>query len=90
MPEVWVSWEGLSYNRKSESTVEDDRVEIFCDFNIQANDVIQHRRPDKAALYEIERNYHLIDTDVSGDKRVELKEQKKTGNPSNRREENLG
>ena len=74
MPEVWVSWEGLSYNRKSESTVEDDRVEIFCDFNIQANDVIQHRRPDKAALYKIERNYHLIDTDVSGDKRVELKE----------------
>ena len=86
MPEVWVSWGGFRYNRKYESTVEDDRVKIFCDFKIQTNHVIQHRRPDIAALYQIERKYHLIDVAVSGDKRVELKEQEKAGNHSNLRQ----
>ena len=39
------------YNHKPASAVENDRVKILCDFNIQRDHVIQHRRLDIAVLY---------------------------------------
>ena len=50
------------------------------DFNIQTDHVIQHRRPDIIILYKTEGKCHLIDIAVPGDKRIELKEQKKIDN----------
>ena len=65
------------YNHKPGSVVENKRVKILWDFNIQTDHVIQHRRPDIFVLYKTERNCHLIDIAVPGNKRIELKEQKK-------------
>ena len=65
------------YNHKPASVAENVRIKILCDFNIQTDHVIQHRRPDKFALYKNERKCHLIDIAVPGIKRIELKEQEK-------------
>ena len=40
------------YNHKPASVVENDRVKILWDFNIQTDHVIQHRGPDIVALYK--------------------------------------
>ena len=50
------------------------------DFNIQSDNVIQHRRPDIVVLYKTERKCHLIDIAVPGDKRTDLKEKEKIDN----------
>ena len=68
------------YNHKPAGAVENDRVKILWDFNIQTDHVIQHRRPDIVVLYKNERKCHLIDIAVPGDKRIELKEQEKIDN----------
>ena len=75
------------YNHKPASAVENDRVKILCDFNIQTDHVIKHRRPDIVVLHKTERKFHLVDITVPGDKRIELKEQKKVGNYSELRRE---
>ena len=43
------------YNDKPARVVENDRVKILWDFNIQTDHVIQHRRPDIVVLYKNER-----------------------------------
>ena len=73
-----VNW----YNQKPASGVENDRVKILLGFNIQTDRVIQHRRLDIVVLYRTERKGRLIDIAVSGDKRIELKEQEKVDNYS--------
>ena len=65
------------YNHKPEDVMENDRVKILWDFNIQTDHVIQHRRPDIVIVYKNERRCHIVDVAVPGDKRVELKEQEK-------------
>ena len=70
-----VTW----YNHKPASVVENDRVKILWDFNIQTDHVIQHRRPDIVVLYKNERKCHLID--------IELKEQEKIDNYTELRQE---
>ena len=75
------------YNHKPASVVENDRVKILWDFNIQTDHVIQHRRSDMVVLYKTERKCHLIDIAVPGGKRIELKEQEKIGNYSELRQE---
>ena len=75
------------YHRKTTSVVENDRVKILCDFNIQIDHVIQHRRPDIVVLYKTERKCHLIHIAVLGDKMIELKEQRKINNYSELRQE---
>ena len=60
------------YNHKPASVVENDKVKILWDFNIQTDHVIQHRRSDIV---------------VPGDKRVEMKEQEKVDNHSELRRE---
>ena len=49
------------YNHKPASAVENDRVKIMWDFNIQTDHVIQYRRPDIDVLYKNERKCDLID-----------------------------
>ena len=70
------------HNHKPPSVVENGRVKILGDFNIQIDHVIQHRRPDIVVLYNTERKCHLIDIAVPWDKRIELKEQEKIDNYS--------
>ena len=65
------------YNHKPASVVENDRVKILWDFNIQTDHVIQ--RPDIVVLYKNERKCHLID--------IELKEQEKIDNYTELRQE---
>ena len=43
-------------------------VKILWDLNIERNHVIQDRRTDKVVLHKTERNYHIIDIVVPGDK----------------------
>ena len=39
------------YNHKPASVVENDRIKMLRDFDIQKDHVIQHRRPDPNVLY---------------------------------------
>ena len=57
--------------------MENDRVKMFWDFNIQTDRVIQHRRLDIVIVHKKERKWQLIDIAVPGNKRVEMKEQEK-------------
>ena len=75
------------YNHKPASVVENDRVKILWDFNIQTDHVIQHGRADIVVLYKTERKCHFIDIAVPGDKRIEFKEQEKIDNYSELRQE---
>ena len=68
------------YNHRPESVMENDRVKVFWDFNIQTDHVIQHRRPDIVIVHKVERKCQLTDIAVPGDKRVEMKEQEKIEN----------
>ena len=75
------------YYHKPARVVENDRIKILWDFNIQADHVIQHRKPDIVVLYKNERKCHFIDIAVPGDKRTELKEQEKIYNYTELRQE---
>ena len=57
--------------------MENERVKILWDFNIQTDNVIQHRRSDIVKVYKKERKCQLIDIAIPGDNRAELKEHKK-------------
>ena len=72
------------YNHKTAGVVENGRVKILWDFNIQTDHAIQHRRADIVVLYKNERKCYLIDIAVPGDKWIDLKEQEKIGNYSQR------
>ena len=80
---VEVKW----YNHKPASVVENDRIKMLRDFDIQKDHVIQHRRSDPNVLYKIQRKCHLIDIALPGDKRIELKEQQQIGNYTELRRE---
>ena len=68
------------YNHKPVTFVDNDRVKILWDFNIQTDHVIQQKRSDIVVMHKTERKCHLIDIAVTGDKRIELKEQEKIDN----------
>ena len=70
-----VNW----YNHKPASVVENEWVKILWNFNINKDHV----------LYKTEGKCHLIDISVPGDKRIELKKQKKVDNYSKLRWEDL-
>ena len=50
------------YSHKPAGVLENERYKILCDFNIQTNHVIQHRRTDIVVLRD------LVDVAVPGDK----------------------
>ena len=66
------------YNHKPASAVENDRVKIMWDFNIQTDHVIQHKAWHSCAVQNVSRKCHLTDV-VPGNKWIELKEQEKIG-----------
>ena len=72
------------YNHKPKRVMENERVKILWDFNIQTDHQPttnnQHRRPDIVIVYKKERKCQLIDIAIPGDSRVELKEHKKVDN----------
>ena len=68
------------YNHKPVTFVDNDRVKILWDFNIQTDHVIQQKRSDIVVMHKTERKCHLTDIAVTGDKRIELKEQEKIDN----------
>ena len=72
------------YNHKPKSVMENERVKILWDFNIQTDHQLttnnQHRRPDIVIVYKKERKCQLIDIAIPGDSRVKLKEHKKVDN----------
>ena len=63
------------YNYKPASAVENDRVKILWNFNIQTDHVIQNKRLDIVVLHKTERRCHFIDITVPGDKRIKLQKQ---------------
>ena len=67
------------YYHKPANVVENDRVKILWDFNIQTDHVIQHKDTE---THPTERHCHLIDIAVPRDKRIELTEQEKVDNYS--------
>ena len=75
------------YNHKPAIVVENGRVKILWDFNMQTDHVTQHRRPDIVVLCKNERKCHLINIAVPGGKRIELKEQEKIDNYTELRQE---
>ena len=60
--------------------MENERVKIMWDFNIQTDHVIQHRQPNIVIVYKKKRKCQLIDVVIPGDSRVELKEHEKVKN----------
>ena len=75
------------YNHKPAIVVENGRVKILWDFNMQTDHVTQHRRPDIVVLCKNERKCHLINIAVPGGKKIELKEQEKIDNYTELRQE---
>ena len=70
------------YYHKLACVVENGRVKILWDLNIQTDHIIQYRKPDIVVLYKTERKCHLIDIAVPWDKTTEFKEQEKVDNYS--------
>ena len=57
--------------------IETEKVKILCEVSIQMDHVIEHRRPDIVVVEKDNKTSVLIDIAVSGDTRVEEKEQEK-------------
>ena len=62
------------YKHEPESVLENEDYKILCDFSIQADHVIEARRPDLVVVDKKERNCKIIDFAVPGDSRIEQKE----------------
>ena len=75
------------YNHKPTSVAGNGRLKILWNFNIQTDHAIQYRSPDITVLYKTNRESHLINIVVPGDKRIVLKEQEKVDNYSELRRE---
>ena len=65
------------YNHKPASVVENDRVKILWDFNIQTDHVIQHRQPDIVVLYKLSVSVTLLILLCLGTKRLSWKNKKR-------------
>ena len=57
--------------------MENERVKILWDFNIQTDHVVQHTWPDIVIVSKKEQKCQLIDIAILRDSRVELKEHEK-------------
>jgi len=57
--------------------IETEKVNILCEVSTQMDHVIEHRRPDIVVVEKDNKTSLLIDVAVSGDTRVEEKEQEK-------------
>ena len=62
--------------------MENDKVKVLYDFNIQTDREITHRRPDLVLLKKETRECLIIDVAIPGDHRVDRKEVEKIENYS--------
>ena len=68
------------YEHEPESVLENEDNEIFWDFSIQTDHVIEARGPDLVVVSKKERSCKIIDFAVAGDIRIEEKEKDKIEN----------
>ena len=65
------------YEHEPESVVENDRVRLLWDANIQCNHIIEARRPDIVVINNQEKSCLITDIVIPGDIRVHEKEAEK-------------
>ena len=67
----------LLHNHKLEGVTENESVKVLCDFNVNTDNEIEHRRPDIIIELKPEKERLIIDIAVPGDTRIKQKEQEK-------------
>ena len=65
------------YDHIPEGAVENDKVKLLWDINIQCDNMIEARRPDIVVIYKKDGVCIIVDITVPADRRVEKKEQEK-------------
>ncbi|XP_072173963.1 uncharacterized protein [Diadema setosum] len=65
------------YMHKPQKVSENDQVKILWDFDVQTDNVIQHRRPDIIVVERARQMCTIVDVAVPGDSRVAEKEKEK-------------
>ena len=75
------------YEHKPEGVIEDEKIKILWDFNIQCDHQIHHRRPDIVVIEKKSKTCQIIDIAVPGDKRAYSKENEKIENYEELRQE---
>ena len=60
-----------------QSVQENDEDKILWDFNIQTDDVIEHKRPDIVRINKQKRERQISDLAIPGDQNTAINEQKK-------------
>ena len=65
------------YDHIPEGAIENDKIKLLWDINIQCDNVIEARRPDIVVIDKKERVCLIVDIAVPSDRRVEEKEQEK-------------
>ena len=65
------------YDHIPEGAIENDKIKLLWDINIQCDNVIEARRPDIVVIDKKERVCLIVDIAVPADRRVEEKEQEK-------------
>ena len=57
--------------------LENEKCKILCDFAIQTDEEIEHRRPDIVVIDKEKREFKIIDIAVLGDQNIKVKELEK-------------
>ena len=73
LPDKW-------YEHKPLPCTENESFITFLDFNIQTDNIIEHRRPDTIIIDKTNRKTQIVDFAVSADHRLEISQQSKIEN----------
>ncbi len=65
------------YDHRAEAVIQNDKVKLLWDFNIQTDKVIEARRPDLVLVNKETKECQIIDIAIPGDVRVIRKEDEK-------------
>ena len=65
------------YDHRTETVVENGNIKLLMDFNIQADKIIEARRPDLVVVNKETKECQIIDIAIPGDARVSRKEDEK-------------
>ena len=60
-----------------EGAIENDKIKLLWDINVQCDNVIEARRPEIVVMNKKERVCYIVDIAVPADRRVKEKEQEK-------------
>ncbi|XP_067951365.1 uncharacterized protein [Watersipora subatra] len=67
------------YDHRAEAVLENEKVKLLWDFNVQTDKVIEARRPDLILINKETKQCQVIEIAISGDTRVVQKEDEKIG-----------